>query len=108
MFEGRSVRRSAALFAVAAMPATVMIVAVGGIIGITPVLVLLAAMIVLDRVPGETSLQRLIARSTPRRRRPPRRAPRPTCADLRHPLRGLLIASAMAERGPPPALAHHS
>lgn len=102
----RSVRRSAALFALASLPATVMIVAVGGIVGIAPVLVLLAAMIALGRVPGEESLQRLIARRSPQRRRRPLRARRPAFTVFSHPVRGLLIASAMAERGPPPALAH--
>lgn len=98
----RQVRRSAAIFAVASLPATAMIIAVGGIIGIAPVLALLVAMIVLGRVPGEESLQRLIERRAPRRRRHPRlRARRPAFMVFTHPVRGLLLASAMAERGPP-------
>ncbi len=105
MFDARHVRRSAAVFALASLPATALIVAVGGIVGIAPVLALLAAMIVLGRVPGEGSLQRLIERRPPQRKRASLRAPRPSFFDLSHPVRGLLIASAMAERGPPAALA---
>ena len=100
----RSVRVSAAVFAVATLPATAAIVAVGGIVGVFPVLALLVAMIVLGRVPGEESLQRLIERFTPRRTRRPLRDRRPAFSFFHHPVRGLLLASAMAERGPPPAL----
>lgn len=94
------------MFAAATLPATAMIVAVGGIVGIAPVLVLLAAMIVRGRMPGEDSLQRLIEhRATPHRRRRPLRPRRPAFTVFTHPVRGLLLASAMAERGPPAALA---
>lgn len=102
MFDRGAIRRSAALFALASLPATVMIVAAGGIVGVAPVIVLLATMIVFGRLPGERSVQRLVERRSPARRRSRRRAARPSYTVLTHPIQGLLIASAMAERGPPP------
>jgi hypothetical protein len=97
----RSVRAQAAMFLIATAPATTLIVLAGGLVGFAPVLFLLVALLVVGRLPGDEALQRLIERWSPKRARAPRRAAKPRVGRAHHPLRSLLIASALAERGPP-------
>jgi hypothetical protein len=94
------------MFLLATAPATAMIVLAGGLAGFAPVLFLLVGLVIAGRLPGEEALARLIERRSPKHASAPKRSPRPRSATAFHPLRSLLIASALAERGPPRTLAH--
>ncbi|MCB0864849.1 MAG: hypothetical protein KDB58_03965 [Solirubrobacterales bacterium] len=103
--ERRSVRTAAALLLLAELPLVALIVAAGGILGVIPALLLPVIFLIFGRIPGEQALQVLIECRRPKKRHArPVRQRKPVGAPATHPIRGLLLASALAERGPPPAL----
>ncbi len=98
-------RTAAALLLLAELPLVALIVAAGGILGVIPALLLPVIFLIFGRIPGEQALQVLIECRRPKKRHArPVRQRKPVGAPATHPIRGLLLASALAERGPPPAL----
>lgn len=106
MSPGRIVRAGAALGAVLAAAAAGRAGLELGVVYLAPALVLFAVLLT-RRYPGERHVARLVTRGRSPRRSPAGRPPARPRVTRRRPRGGLLIASALAERGPPPVLLRH-